>query len=275
MLREAEERKVLTGIKISRESPPISHILFVDDTMIFLSFDSAASSDVRRSVASLLGMNEWGTGDGDIGIHWRSSDKHCDDKLEGGVGFKDLECINMALLVKQGWRSLTNQAPLLFKILKGRYFRRTSFLNAKLGANSSFGWGSILEGRKLLLKGVRWWFGDGRSIDMWKEPWVPPSTDFFLRGDQGDKPCWVSQLIRRGEWIEKAVGNIMEGDDLAKVLSLPLIHRGMEDKLIWNHNLCGHYLTSSGYKVWYISPWTLNTGGGSWKTLKIGGSSFL
>ncbi|GAA0151018.1 hypothetical protein LIER_09828 [Lithospermum erythrorhizon] len=83
---------------------------------------------------------------------------------------------------------------------------------------------------------------------MWKEPWMPRSTDFFLRGDQGDRPRWVSQLIRRGEWIEGAVGKLMEGDDLAKVLVLPLSHRGMEDKLIWNHTHCGHYLTSSGYK---------------------------
>ncbi|GAA0145075.1 hypothetical protein LIER_42842 [Lithospermum erythrorhizon] len=35
LLREAEMKKGLTAIKISRESPIISHILFADDTMIF------------------------------------------------------------------------------------------------------------------------------------------------------------------------------------------------------------------------------------------------
>ncbi|GAA0164961.1 hypothetical protein LIER_20479 [Lithospermum erythrorhizon] len=35
MLRAAEERKALSGIRISKESPSISHILFADDTMIF------------------------------------------------------------------------------------------------------------------------------------------------------------------------------------------------------------------------------------------------
>ncbi|GAA0163890.1 hypothetical protein LIER_39678 [Lithospermum erythrorhizon] len=35
MLRSAEERRALSGIHISRESPSISHILFADDTMIF------------------------------------------------------------------------------------------------------------------------------------------------------------------------------------------------------------------------------------------------
>ncbi|GAA0169691.1 hypothetical protein LIER_40809 [Lithospermum erythrorhizon] len=35
MLRSAEERRAISGIRISRESPSISHILFADDTMIF------------------------------------------------------------------------------------------------------------------------------------------------------------------------------------------------------------------------------------------------
>ncbi|GAA0187339.1 hypothetical protein LIER_34627 [Lithospermum erythrorhizon] len=34
MLREAEERKAFTGVKISEGSPSISHILFADDTLI-------------------------------------------------------------------------------------------------------------------------------------------------------------------------------------------------------------------------------------------------
>ncbi|GAA0176195.1 hypothetical protein LIER_29233 [Lithospermum erythrorhizon] len=39
---------------------------------------------------------------------------------------------------KQGWRIVTHQASLLFKVFKGRYFRTTTFLNAKFGANPSF-----------------------------------------------------------------------------------------------------------------------------------------
>ncbi|GAA0183140.1 hypothetical protein LIER_30608 [Lithospermum erythrorhizon] len=156
--------------------------------------------------------------------------------------------MNLELLAKQGWRIMTQQAPLLFKVLKGRYFRRTSFLNAKLGTKTSFGWCSLLEGRKVLLKGTRWRVGDGKSIDMWKEPWVPISTDFHLRGSRGDKPHWVSQLIRSAEWDKGRVEEVVEGEDVKNVLFIPLSRRGIKDRLIWNHTRCGNYLTCSEYK---------------------------
>ncbi|GAA0168700.1 hypothetical protein LIER_23359 [Lithospermum erythrorhizon] len=54
ILREVEERKVLNGIRISRESPSISHILFADDTMIFCKAKVEEGIDVRR----ILGQYE-------------------------------------------------------------------------------------------------------------------------------------------------------------------------------------------------------------------------
>ncbi|GAA0174431.1 hypothetical protein LIER_43975 [Lithospermum erythrorhizon] len=68
--------------------------------------------------------------------------------------------MNLTLLAKQGWRIITKQASLLFRVLKGR-----------------------------------WRIGDGRSIRHVKEPGVPRNTDFFLRGECGEGPRWVSQLI--------------------------------------------------------------------------------
>ncbi|GAA0172461.1 hypothetical protein LIER_26284 [Lithospermum erythrorhizon] len=48
MLREAEERNALTGIKISRESPSITHILFADDTMLFCKATRGESQEIRH-----------------------------------------------------------------------------------------------------------------------------------------------------------------------------------------------------------------------------------
>ena len=57
----------------------------------------------------------------------------CLPKGKGGMGFHGLKCFNVALLAKQSWRLLEGTNPLLLKILKVRYFKNTSMLEAHRG----------------------------------------------------------------------------------------------------------------------------------------------
>jgi len=45
----------------------------------------------------------------------------------GGMGFRDLRTFNEALLAKQGRRLLTIEDSLAHKIIKAKYFPKTSF----------------------------------------------------------------------------------------------------------------------------------------------------
>ena len=67
-----------------------------------------------------------------------------------GDGFKDLCTFNMAMLVIQGWRIMHQLDLLVSRILKARYFPNGSVMDAHAGANPSFKWRRILEGRKTL-----------------------------------------------------------------------------------------------------------------------------
>ncbi|GAA0141175.1 hypothetical protein LIER_02379 [Lithospermum erythrorhizon] len=58
MLRAAKTRHALTGIRISRESPSISHILFADDNMIFCRANEREGSEVKH----ILGEYEVASG---------------------------------------------------------------------------------------------------------------------------------------------------------------------------------------------------------------------
>ncbi|GAA0145641.1 hypothetical protein LIER_36157 [Lithospermum erythrorhizon] len=109
---------------------------------------------IKRWKGKLLSQARMSS-DKERGIHWKSWSYQCEEKFEGGLGFKDLGCMNLALLAKQGWRVTTKQASLLAKLLKRRYYRRSTFLHAKLRSNPSFGWRSLLEGWRILCAGVR------------------------------------------------------------------------------------------------------------------------
>lgn len=76
------------------------------------------------------------------GMHWRSWDYLSTPKEKGGLGFRDLEAFNLALLGKQLWRMITHPNSLLARVFKSKYFCSTNPLNASLGSRPSFTWKS-------------------------------------------------------------------------------------------------------------------------------------
>lgn len=79
-------------------------------------------------------------------------------KSRGGLGFRDLEVFNLALLAKQGWRILQHPDSLVAKVFKAKYFPTCSFLQATLG-NTPYAWRSIFLAREVLEWGPIWRVG--------------------------------------------------------------------------------------------------------------------
>jgi len=79
----------------------------------------------------------WGSKEGKRRTNWVAWEEMTKPKYLGGLGFKDTELFNLALLARQAWRILQDPSTLSARILKAVYFPNQDFLEAEIGASPS------------------------------------------------------------------------------------------------------------------------------------------
>lgn len=152
------------------------------------------------------------------GIRWMAWERMCGPKTLDGFGFKSLHNFNVALLAKQDWRLLTKPDSLVARIYKARYFPKSDFLEANIGANPSFCWRSILAGQEVLRKGCFKRIGNGRSTIVWKQPWLPDEANPWITSQvlDHDVNLQVSSLINHqtNDWDIGRLNNMFDQRDV-------------------------------------------------------------
>nr|XP_023912601.1 uncharacterized protein LOC112024185 [Quercus suber] len=228
-----------------------------------------------QDLESLMRSFWWGQKDKENKIAWVSWRKMCRSKLHGGMGFRNIQAFNLAMLAKQGWRILTNPNSLMARVFKAKYFPFDDVLNSKKGSNPSYAWRSIHNSLDVIRKGTRWRVGNGRRIHIWDDRWLPTPTTHKVvspRADYGDFPM-VSSLIdldtRR--WKVDVINATFLPHEASTILKIPLSFNLPEDCLIWIGNKMGEFTVKSAY---YIASGLVDsveegesTSGSSWSLL--------
>lgn len=137
------------------------------------------------------------------------------------------------------------------QILKAKYFKHSSFMEAKLGSNPSYVWRSILWGRQVLHKGLRWRIGDGKQVKISGNNWVKnfeipranPHPSLSME-------AVVAELIDgSNEWREDLIGQSFSKETAERILRTPLPKTPRPDKLVWHFDKHGIYSVKSGYQL--------------------------
>ena len=108
----------------------------------------------------------WSTGGSTRGMHWKSWEKVCVSKEEGGLGFKDITNFNTAMLGKQLWRLTEKPNTLFSRVFKCWYYRNASPLEPIRSYSPSYGWQSITSARSLVSKELIKRVGSGSYISV-------------------------------------------------------------------------------------------------------------
>ena len=171
------------------------------------------------------------------------------------MGFKDLALFNDDLLAQQAWRLLQNKNSLLYRVFKPRFFPNGTILDAPQSQAGSYAWKSLLIGRDVLVEGSRWRVGDGESINVWRDPWLPSVFLPFVSSQAaaGRENLRVRELIKSGtnEWNSLLLQQLFCARDIALIESIPLCSSKVDDTLIWPFTPSGSYTVKSGYRFLY------------------------
>ncbi|KAL0456551.1 UNVERIFIED_CONTAM: hypothetical protein Slati_0994300 [Sesamum latifolium] len=172
------------------------------------------------------------SGDQTAKLHWLAWDKLCQRKEEGGLGFRRLKESNLALLAKQAWRIAFTRVGVLQEVLGQKYFPSSNFFEARLGSRPSFTWRSLFGTRELLTAGLRWKIGDGSSIPILGQPWLPRPNTFQLitKPVSLQENSKVAVLISpSGGWDTQLVQSEFHPMDAACILGIEIPDRETRD----------------------------------------------
>lgn len=203
-----------------------------------------------KRIQSKLTKFMWNSKEGERKICWTAWDKLTLPKQLGGLGFRDIQALNQALLAKVGWKIITKPDCLLARTLPGKYCHKNSFLKVTKPQNASYGWKSILLGRDLLIKHLGKVVGNGESTKVWMDSWIFPAQDIKPVGPilPQDQDLMVADLLSREtkEWNKSLVERLLP--ELAEhIYSIRPSTRGITDTYIWTKQQSGVYSVKSGY----------------------------
>ncbi|KAL1225298.1 putative mitochondrial protein [Cardamine amara subsp. amara] len=195
----------------------------------------------------------WNTCEEKNKIHWVSWEKMCKSKSEGGLGFRDIEQFNLALLAKQAWRLLSEPQSLLSRLYKAKYYADNDFIEPTHGSRPSYAWRSILYGRELLERGVMKSIRDGTSTRIWLDKWVMDTVPRrpMNRETRLDLRLLVSDLVtEQGLWDLMKLNELFLRVDVDRIMSYPP-NMNYKDEWIWTYSKDGKYNVKSG--SWLVS----------------------
>ena len=136
-------------------------------------------------------------------------------------------------------------------MFKAKYFPRGSIFEASV-ATGSYAWQSILKLRKVISLGMRWKIDNGRSIDIYKDNWLPRKGSAKIVSPHRPEldGAQVTALINPSthSWDQNMVDQNFLLFEANRIKAIPLCWMDRCDRIIWPDSPDGNYLVKVGYQ---------------------------
>ncbi|XP_030929772.1 uncharacterized protein LOC115955672 [Quercus lobata] len=204
-------------------------------------------------IETLIRKFWWGYRGDQKKIHWISWEKLCQPKKEGGMGFKELIKFNDSMLAKQIWRLENNEGCLFHGVFKAKFFPNGSVFDCEVSTKGSYASKSIVQARHVMDLGSVWRIGDGKSVKIRGDRWLPQNTAPKIVSPISVLPpgSMVCDLINQDEhqWKSDLIAREFLPHEANIIKGIPLSDRNIPDKQVWHASTHGVYTTRSAYKL--------------------------
>jgi hypothetical protein len=102
----------------------------------------------------------------------------CTPKNEGGLGIRNLQAVNQALILMAAWRIAEQPNNFLHEVLKSKYFPDSSIWRPKPNVPKSAFWSSIIKVLPILKTHSFYQITQG-NISIWSTPWCQDWTHIY------------------------------------------------------------------------------------------------
>lgn len=192
-------------------------------------------------------------------IAWNAWDKLCRPKRQGGLGFKKAKDVNSALLAKLAWMVVSGKQSFCMEVLRTKYKVSNNWITEEPVKLACPTWRAIEAGKNLIEKGACFLLGDGKSIDIWIDQWVPWIANFKPQPrveEYKQFPIKAFQLIdsTSRSWNVGMGREIFIHTDAHAILTIPIPFTPKQDRLIWLPDSKGVFSVKSVYKVAFNHP---------------------
>ena len=141
------------------------------------------------------------------------------------------------------------------RCLRSKYKVRHNWLQSEETAkNASPIWRAIEKAKGLIRRGACYQVGDGKSIDVWMDPWIPWIEGFKPKPKENSvniNTLLVHNLINSNtkKWMVEKLTNLFDATTVEAIIKIIITSSTRHDKLIWIKDLKGRFSTKSAYRV--------------------------
>uniref|UniRef100_A0A2N9ETY0 DUF4283 domain-containing protein n=1 Tax=Fagus sylvatica TaxID=28930 RepID=A0A2N9ETY0_FAGSY len=209
----------------------------------------AGRATMIKAVALALPSYTFSASDVPVSVSWADL---CTPRASGGLGFRRAKHTNDAMITKLAWMVASGRDNPCMNALKSKYKVQHGWINSEPPKVASSMWRAIERLKPSVSKGACFIIGDGKSVDYWKNPWIPWLTNFLPKPKSSlvsTQPTLVVSLINSNNrsWNLELLEELFDIESVNAIGRINLPLRPIPDKLAWIVDSKGAFSVKSAY----------------------------